>query len=96
MGLAPGVLDSQAETTPADGMNLEGRIRTMNSFAAGHTGFSDPFRREGSAARGQGAAAWLPAGDAPARPGRRWARVVFESPSGPGAFEDAQNQGCNI
>ena len=27
-------------------------------------------------------------------PDRRWARVVFSSPSR--GFEDAQNQGCNI
>lgn len=27
---------------------------------------------------------------------RRWPRVVFASPSGERAFEDAQNQGCNI
>ncbi len=68
----------------------------MNNLAAGHTGFSDPFRREGAATRGQGASGWSPSGEAPARPVRRWARVVFESPSGMGSFEDAQNQGCNI
>jgi hypothetical protein len=26
----------------------------------------------------------------------RWPRVVFASPSGAAAFEDARNQGCNV